>query len=436
MNTLLPIPQFANLNQAALPATQAVGSTVQTAFNQLLEQEVNKHNNDSHTPSQSKPKHQNQAVENTQDALKLMSASAAPWASNRAAHAVASANTAADKADDHQIQRDEDSADATVASAQMLALVSNLPQFHPQPLAKNPAEQKIDGLANAKYDKKASSQFVAVVEPDLADIQNADDSKRQNIDKNTDMNADKSKPLQLDLRQNLAVKANGDDQSSGASRTLADKPAPASLMTEKHTLTGDPNGANSSTKISGASVIDTAALATTASVLPSPPAIMMLSQQSAMSTPINPHLTPVVGSYGWDQAVSQKILWMAHGGLQSASLTLNPTDLGPLQVVLQINHDHADATFVTAQPEVKQALEAALPKLREMMEQAGIQLGQANVSTGTPNQQQGSHQQQATHDAAFLSADGLVGDYHNINLTTSAVRTATHSGQGLVDTFA
>lgn len=84
----------------------------------------------------------------------------------------------------------------------------------------------------------------------------------------------------------------------------------------------------------------------------------------------------------WDQAISQRVLWMAQDKLQSASLTLNPPQLGPLQVILQIENQQASVQFLTASAQVQQALQDAIPVLREMLGQSGIQLGQADVGSG------------------------------------------------------
>ena len=96
-----------------------------------------------------------------------------------------------------------------------------------------------------------------------------------------------------------------------------------------------------------------------------------------------------VGTPAWDQQLGQKVEWMAAGGDQTATLTLNPPDLGPLQVVLTVTNDQADAAFMSAQPEVRQALEAALPRLRDMMSEAGIAFGNATVSDGKAQQDSG-----------------------------------------------
>ena len=97
---------------------------------------------------------------------------------------------------------------------------------------------------------------------------------------------------------------------------------------------------------------------------------------SADSTQLGPRF----GDAGWDNALGQKVLWMVSQQQQVAELTLNPPDLGPLQVVLSISNDEASATFVSQHADVRQALEAALPRLKEMMAESGITLNSATVS--------------------------------------------------------
>jgi flagellar hook-length control protein FliK len=141
-----------------------------------------------------------------------------------------------------------------------------------------------------------------------------------------------------------------------------------------------------------------------------------------------PRLAPEVGNPAWNQALGEKIVWMASGKHQSASLTLNPPNLGPLQIVLNISSDQATANFFTAQPEVRQAIEAALPRLREMMGEAGIQLGQANVSADTPSQNPAPGQQAPR--AVSQVGGGVEADEPALALPTPRM------GRGLVDTFA
>ena len=90
-------------------------------------------------------------------------------------------------------------------------------------------------------------------------------------------------------------------------------------------------------------------------------------------------ITPSFAQAGWNEAISQRVLWMAQDQLQSASLSLNPPHLGPVQVTLHIQNQQASVHFAAASTQVAQALQDALPVLRDLLGQAGITLGQADV---------------------------------------------------------
>ncbi|KAB8036178.1 flagellar hook-length control protein FliK [Janthinobacterium aquaticum] len=157
-----------------------------------------------------------------------------------------------------------------------------------------------------------------------------------------------------------------------------------------------------------------------------------LQQAAAAAAVPGDKLMGRVGTPAWDQQLGQKVVWMAAGGDQSATLTLNPPDLGPLQVVLTVTNDQADAAFMSAQPEVRQALEAALPRLREMMSEAGIAFGNATVSAGSP-EQQGSGERQASGRGGNGGGQ-LAGASGEMTITQSGSRARPTLGE--VDTFA
>ncbi len=137
------------------------------------------------------------------------------------------------------------------------------------------------------------------------------------------------------------------------------------------------------------------------------------------------------GKSGWDQALSQKVVWMVGAGEQSATLNLNPPDLGPLQVVINVNNDKADTTFISQNVEVRKALEESMSTLRDMMQQAGVELGQANVSTNSQAQQ---NFEQASKQAGKSLANHGTSNAVPENLMGSAA--VVRSTNGLVDTFA
>lgn len=136
------------------------------------------------------------------------------------------------------------------------------------------------------------------------------------------------------------------------------------------------------------------------------------------------------GKAGWDQAISQKVVWMLGAGEQSATLTLNPPDLGPLQVVIHVHNNQADTTFMSDNAQVRQALEDGMANLRDKMSESGIQLGQANVSTNNQSQQEF---QRATQNR---SASGANVDSTPQLPSMESGELLVRVGNGLVDTFA
>jgi flagellar hook-length control protein FliK len=88
--------------------------------------------------------------------------------------------------------------------------------------------------------------------------------------------------------------------------------------------------------------------------------------------------TPV-GQPGFGQELSERVVVLARGGVQTAQISLEPAGLGPVGVSIQV-HGHAASLVFTAQHETtRNALEAELPRLREMFAASGMQLSDASV---------------------------------------------------------
>jgi flagellar hook-length control protein FliK len=138
------------------------------------------------------------------------------------------------------------------------------------------------------------------------------------------------------------------------------------------------------------------------------------------------------GKAGWDQAISQKVVWMLGAQEQSATLTLNPPDMGPLQVVIHVHNDQADTTFISDNAEVRQALQDGMDNLRNKMSESGIQLGQANVNSGGQMQQQF---QQASQHKGLGAQQGGDSNTAPVEMKSGSQRIA-RVANGLVDTFA
>lgn len=101
----------------------------------------------------------------------------------------------------------------------------------------------------------------------------------------------------------------------------------------------------------------------------------------ARTATVNPLEAPMPDLHNeqFDEAVGTRLTWMAEQKIGHAHIKLSPGDLGAVEVRLRLDGDRVHADFSSAQPEVRQALENSLPKLRDMLGQHGFQLAQADV---------------------------------------------------------
>lgn len=96
------------------------------------------------------------------------------------------------------------------------------------------------------------------------------------------------------------------------------------------------------------------------------------------------HVNATVGSAAWGAELGQKVVWMIGEKQHVAELHVNPPDLGPLDIKLTISDNNTTAVFTSPHGAVRDAVESALPRLREVLAESGIQLGNASVTSDTP----------------------------------------------------
>lgn len=103
-------------------------------------------------------------------------------------------------------------------------------------------------------------------------------------------------------------------------------------------------------------------------------------QPSAASVPVTMTLALPMQQQGWDKAMAERVVWMARGNIQQAQIQLNPRELGPIDIKISMQHDQTHVNFVAHHAATRDAIEAAIPRLRDMMSEQGLNLGQADVS--------------------------------------------------------
>ena len=147
--------------------------------------------------------------------------------------------------------------------------------------------------------------------------------------------------------------------------------------------------------------------------------------------PQNVQIDVLVNQPKWGEEFAQKIVWLTTQQHQVVEIHLNPVHLGPVEVILNITQDQATAQFLSPHVEVLGAIEEALPRLREMMAENGIQLG--NVMVGSDSSQQENKQQQA--HSSKKSTGNMTDSRTEINnlIRTNSI---SHRYDGIINTYA
>ena len=121
-----------------------------------------------------------------------------------------------------------------------------------------------------------------------------------------------------------------------------------------------------------------------------PPAFAVSSQAPASLVAVaSEEIATPMDSPQWQDDLGQQVVAMVRRGDQQVDMRLNPADLGPLSISLNISEGGVQAQFQSAHASVRAAVEQALPQLQATLAAQGLALGEASVSDGASRQTAG-----------------------------------------------
>jgi flagellar hook-length control protein FliK len=147
-----------------------------------------------------------------------------------------------------------------------------------------------------------------------------------------------------------------------------------------------------------------------------------------------------VGTPAWNDGLANRVVWMARNDVQTASIQLNPPNLGPVEIKVTVVSDpgaptSATVQFSAAHSATRDAIESSMPRLHDALRESGITLGNTSVDSGNAGQarqQAESGRQSPGHGARADLGGETFADAAIQPRSTPLVR----GGTGLVDTFA
>ncbi len=118
------------------------------------------------------------------------------------------------------------------------------------------------------------------------------------------------------------------------------------------------------------------------------PALVAAQESRAPAPRIEPAAAPPAdaaplaaepGTPAFREGFSERVTILTRGGRTEAGITLHPADLGPIDVRIRIEDGTATFRFDAPVAETRQAIQDSLPRLAEMLADAGLTLGGTQV---------------------------------------------------------
>ncbi|MEP0356943.1 flagellar hook-length control protein FliK [Paraglaciecola sp.] len=88
------------------------------------------------------------------------------------------------------------------------------------------------------------------------------------------------------------------------------------------------------------------------------------------------------------QQLAEKVRWMVNTKNLVADIRLDPAELGSVHVKVAMSGDSATVNFVVQSHHARDAMDSATPRLRDMLAEKGIELGQSSVRQESNGKQQ------------------------------------------------
>ena len=125
----------------------------------------------------------------------------------------------------------------------------------------------------------------------------------------------------------------------------------------------------------------------------------------------SPAITKPLTHPDWSKDLGEQIVWMNTKALSAAEIRLNPAHLGPISVRIDVNQDQATVMFTAQHAGVKEAIDASIPKLREMLATQQLNLVNVTISQNSTSDQGRSHYQNfsKTPENNEQGIDGVAG---------------------------
>lgn len=116
-------------------------------------------------------------------------------------------------------------------------------------------------------------------------------------------------------------------------------------------------------------------------------------------------LTQHIEHSDWSEHFNQQIVWLGQQNIKTAIIKLNPQELGPIEININVKQEDASVNISLHRVQVHEVIENAIPRLREMMAEQGLNLTQVNIESHHQRQNPQARQYEHSLEKKQLSSE-------------------------------
>lgn len=178
-------------------------------------------------------------------------------------------------------------------------------------------------------------------------------------------------------------------KGQGMSREPMAQPIPAPITQQAQSAHQPPNASAQFSQVLGG-VAQTFGMSQATTAPANPASAFEISQKFELAAKEAPSV------------LRERITMMMNKGITQAEIKLDPAELGSMHVKLSMQNDQLSIQVQTTQAQSKELVEQHMPRLREMLNQQGINLGESQVG----QQQSGSKETAQSHQQDHRNGQG------------------------------
>ncbi len=145
------------------------------------------------------------------------------------------------------------------------------------------------------------------------------------------------------------------------------------------------------------------------------------------------HMTLSLHGESWPDELGGRVVWMLGRNASAAELKLDPPELGQMKIRIEMEGDATKIHFSVQSPVARDAVQAALPRLRDLFHEAGINLQNVGVTEHGGGAHQGGSESGFAQERGGRSASQAPTP---IGIASPVARQGADAAERMIDAYA